>query len=397
VRARRPVAPRPRAQRIAGPVPAQVVVTPPAYVPVAAHARVKPYVGRRRVGPSQPPQQDSPPATGRARLKWPKLARGRAVAPTPAQVAPVPPAYVPQLWRARFKPAILRRRSTPAAPPDQLGILANFRAKLKFPKPTRGRQAQVVPPQTVVTPPSYPPASVRPRLKFARLFRGRQVTPVPPQVAVTPPTYVPQGLRARVRSLRLPRGRTVTPTPPQIVVTPPAYVPQGLRARVRSLRLFRGRTAQPVPPQVAVTPPAYVPGRARQAVLRQATVHRGHAAMPPVAQAPAPLVTRIKLRMARIFRGKVRPVVPPQIIVVPPAYPPQPVRGRRKLFGLRRRRAGVDAAMVAGVHVCETPRPNTGSTPRPSTGTTAHATGTTARPGTGVTLRPDSGQTTDPC
>jgi hypothetical protein len=357
-----------RRGRQTNPVPAQVIVAQSSYIPQLDRARAKLFAARRRAMASTPPVLSDPPGVWqvdlRARLKLPRFGRSRQANPVPAQATVPPPPYVPQTLRARVKALAVRRRQVPAPVLDQAV------------SPQQGRRG---------------------RLKFPRLARGEQATPVPPQVAVTAPTYPPQALRTRLKFLRIWRGRAAAPVPPQIVLTAPTYVPQGLRVRVRSLRLFRGRTAQPVPPQITVAPPAYVANRARQATVRATLARRGHTTTPPVAQARAPLFTRVKLRAVRIFRGKPRPVVPPQVVVVPPAYPPQSVRAKKTLWGIRHRRAPLDGWIVSEAHSCETVRPSTGVTARPTSGTTAYNAATTARPNTGTTARPNTGTTEDPC
>jgi hypothetical protein len=304
---------------------------------------------------------------GRRLLAAPRLPRGRMSTPTRAQVNP--PFPFAEFHQPRRLRGIQHRRAGAWTP-------------------TRGQVNPPLPFNTVKQPK---------RQRGQNLRRGEAFMPVPAQVVVTPPTYPPQSVRTRLRGLRLFRGHAVTPVPAQVTVLPPAYVPQTMRARVRSFRLFRGRSAQVVPAQVTVQPPAFVAGKARQAVIRQAAVRRGHITTPPPAQSAPTLFERIKLRAVRLFRGKPRPVVPAQVILIAPPYPPLTSRARRNQFAARRHRGGVEGWMVPGVHLCVTPRPNTGTTGRPGSGTTAYNTATTSRPGTGITARPNSGTTQDPC
>lgn len=434
-------------------VPAQVVVTPPAFIPAAIRPRPKPATLRRRSS-GQVPADQAPAPQSRVRLKFPKPVRGhtaqptppqitvappayptqglrtrirflrqarpQAVSPVPAQIIITPPAFIPTAIRPRIKPAALRRRTTgqtptgqssapqtrrstvkaaPArrrptavAPPEQPSVWQVIRARLKFPKPARGHNAQPTPPQIVVAPPTYPPQGLRTRIRFVRQARPQAVSPVPAQIIITPPAYVPQGLRARIRSLRLPRSRAATPVPAQVVLTAPAYPPQTGRPHPRLLRYFRGR-ATPPPQTAAIAPPA---ARARQLPARP--VRRARPAIPLARQELPPLFARIKLRAIRLFRGKTRPVVPAQIILVPPPYPLQSVRGKKRLWSLRRRRAGMEGWLVgAAANPCVTPRPSTGTTGRPGSGTTAYLLATTARPSSGTTTRPNTGTTEDPC
>jgi hypothetical protein len=212
--------------------------------------------------------------------------RGEAFVPVPAQVVVTAPAYPPQSVRARVKVALVRRGRAVTPPPAQAVAPLVSRIRVRVVRLVRSRTANVVPPQITVLPPAYPPQALRTRLRGLRLSRGRQATPVPPQVLVQPPAYPPVGLRDRVRGLRLARRGQSTPVPPQAAPVALAWVPLGVRERVRGalarLRRFvmappaqaapsparrttkaaprrKGRVAQVVPPQVVVPPPLYVP------------------------------------------------------------------------------------------------------------------------------------------
>jgi hypothetical protein len=74
-------------------------------------------------------------------------------------------------------------------------------------------------------------------------------------------------------------------------------------------------------------------------------------------------------------------VVPPQVVLLAPPYPPAPSSVRRVLFKARRHRASVDGWMVQGVNECVVIRPFSGVIGR--------VTGDTLRPFSGVTDRPD--------
>jgi len=215
------------------------------------------------------------------------LRRGEAFMPVPAQVVVTPPAYPPSSVRARVKVALGRRARTATPPPAQATPPLVTRIKVRAVRMFRGKTAAVVPPQVTVQPPPYPPQAVRTRLRGLRLNRGHQATPVPPQIVVQPPAYPPVGLRERVRGLRLARPRQSTPVPTQAAPVAPTWVPQSVRARVRGalarLRRFvvappaqatpppaghrttkpvprrKGRAAQVVPPQVVIPPPPYPP------------------------------------------------------------------------------------------------------------------------------------------
>lgn len=266
------------------------------------------------------------------------------------------------------------------------------RRLLAAPRVARTRMAA----PTQIFPTLFVDANQPRRVRGLAPRRGRASLPLPIQAALPPPPLIPSAVRARPKFARAWRGRSAQPTPAQIVTPPPAYVPQGLRARLRSVRLPRGRAVQVVQPQAAVVV-SYVPTKARQATARTATARRGRTALPPAPQATPPLFARVKLRMARLIRGRSRSVVPPQVILIAPPYPPLPTRARHAAFAARRHRAAVDAWMAPGVVSCQLPRPAGGNTGRPGSGSTARPTATTMRPGSGVTLRPDTGNTANPC
>jgi hypothetical protein len=232
------------------PVPPQVVVAAPVFPPRPVRARLKGlrlYRGEMFAPPSD--QLSSARQTQRPRLRLPRIFRGHAATPVPAQVVVTAPAYPVQSVRTRLR---------------GLRIF-------------RGRAATVVPPQIVVTPPSFTPLAVRTRLRFVRLFRGRTVAPVPDQLAAPPAPHLrPRGMAPR-------RGHAAMPVPPQTVIAPPAYPVRPVRSRLKGLRSARGRqAAMPVPPQVVIVPPKM-----------------------------APLFARLKQHAARIFRGESRAVLPP--------------------------------------------------------------------------------------
>lgn len=322
------------------------------------------------------------------------------------------PAFVAQSSRRRTSPAPARprvRASTPVRAqvnPPLVFAFVDPPRRLRGLLPRRGRVVNPIAAQADVLA-SAPPRPVRERLKGLRLFRPDVVMPVPAQVVVAAPAYPPRPVRSRLKGLRLFRPDVVTPVPAQVIVTPPAYPPQSVRTRLRGLRLFRGHAATPVPAQVVVTPGVYVlqTFRARlkppafrrhdnsqpytdQALPAQLDPRprprlrpvRSHITAPPLPQAPAPLFTRVKLRLVKVFRGETRMAAPPQIIIVPPPRVAQATRARRNQFAARRRYGGVEGWMVPGVHSCTTTRPNTG--------TTGRTVSITARPNTGITEDP---------
>lgn len=331
--------------------------------------------------------------------------------------------------------------------------------RLRALAPRRGEAWAPVPPQVVVTAPSFPPRPVRSRLKGLRLFRPEAFNVVPAQVTPLAPAFPPQGLRAKVRGLRLFRGRTSAPVrrqgvppeqerartrpqvrvrgriagPPvaQVTVIVPVYPPQGWRTRLRFLRQQRARIASPVPAQIVVAPPAYPPPAVRTR-LRGLRLFRPRASwpLPGHGQPPAARVPHERPRVPWLRRGHASMPAPPQVAVVPPAYPLRSVRARLK--GLRSHRGhqsampvppqiivvapkiaplftrvklralrlfrGKTVTPVMATCVCETHRPNLGTTGRPGAGITARpGSGVTLRPASGMTFRPDDGTTTPPC
>jgi len=223
-------------------------------------------------------------------LAGPRQLRGGARTATPVRAQVNPPFPVAGIKQPRRLRGQLARRSKSVAPvPPQVVVApptftpASVRARLRFVRIFRGRSATPVPAQVAVVPPSYTPQAVRPRLRWLRPLRSRQATPVAVQAAAVP------GPRLRPRGMFPRRGHAATPVPPQTAVAPPAYPPQGLRTRIRGLKLFRGRRAAPVPPQVVVAPPSYAPQPAR--ARRAAALSRRGRQATPVGPYVAPAVS----------------------------------------------------------------------------------------------------------
>jgi hypothetical protein len=141
----------------------------------------------------------------------------------------------------------------------------------------------------------------------------REATPVRAQVN---PPYPSAGVKhpLRLRGLLPNRPSSVTPVSAQVIVAPPAYPPAGVKrpGRLRALLPRRARTAQPVPAQVVVQPPTFV-SQALRFRVKPYIARRGHVISPPTEQRPAPPLARVKLRLARIFRGEARQIVPAQV------------------------------------------------------------------------------------
>jgi hypothetical protein len=389
----------PRRGETAMPVPAQVVVAAPTFPPSLIRPRLKGLRMFRADAVMPVPTQAAavaptyPPQTLRSRVRGLRLFRPRAAVHVPGQghppVAPQPP---------RFRLCGLRVRGRLALPPatDQFTPTSQ-RPRLRLPRLARGRTVNPTLAQVAVTPPAYPPQSVRTRLRGLRLARGRVAAPVPAQIVVTPPAYPPLPVRTRLRGLRLFRGRAAAPVPPQVAVAPAVFVPLAVRARIRGLRLFRGRAAAPVlghpasgthAPRARPHTPAPRRGHATMPVPAQVVV------APPV-YPPRSVRSRLKgLRSARGHQAAMP--VPPQIVIVPPKI--VPLFSRIKQHAARLFRGGQVRTPVVAICDCETHRPNLGTTARPGMGMTARpSSGITARPGSGVTARPDTGTTSRPC
>jgi hypothetical protein len=329
---------RPRAAQPVIPTAAPVA---PTYPPQAEHSRIRAvWPVRRRAGAPVPAQAAPVPPSphGRVRLAW--LTRRRSASPVPAQVAPAAPTYVAdRIRRLALKAFAWHRPRVADMPIAQAWPPTSGRARLRPPRPSRGRAAQVVPSQIAPTPPTYPPQSARARARVVRPPRGRASTPVPTQAAPAAPTYVPEAFRQALRVIvRLLRGRGQPPVPAQ------AAPPSRGRVKVRPLAPPRRRGVQFIPAQVPPpSPPAYPPTRSRMRVW----------ALRVAAKRPA--------------NG--------WLISVPDECPPPTPRPD----------AGTTVHTVALLT-----RPNGGTTARPGSGTTTYATATTARPGSGVTVRPTS-------
>jgi hypothetical protein len=297
-----------------------------------------------------------PSAPSRHRVPAVPPRRARASSPVPAQAAaPAQPAIVLQFLRIPRRLLASRRRPVQSPPAGQA---------VPPPQPKPGRVRAVAP------------------------RRARAAGPVPAQAAPAPPPIVLGFARIPRRILAL-RRRPASPPPPSQAVPPPT-----LRVRPKPPRPARARAAVP-PPTQTVPPPVSAPRR----VSRPVVPRRPRLATVPPPQTQPPLITRIRVRISRLFRAQARAVPPPQVAPppAPPAWPLQPGRAKKAIWLARRRRAGVDGWMVAGAHSCVTPRPSTGTTPYLTAMTTRPGTGTTTRPGSGTTVRPDTGITDEPC
>lgn len=158
---------RPRRGEVVTPVPAQVVLTPPMFVPQPGRARPRWVWPRRRDLWSPTPTQVPAPLSTRSRrplvrlvrhgrsslapleqtglagmvqrspLRLPLVPRGLAVAPVPAPVVVAPPSYVVGVVRARRRwPALLRRGSVVEWWPQALDV------SCETPRPSTGVTAR---------------------------------------------------------------------------------------------------------------------------------------------------------------------------------------------------------------------------------------------------------------
>lgn len=290
---------------------------------------------------------------------------------TPA--APASPTFVPQSGRPRSRTVPAHRRPSTPIPPDQPGVPAAGRSRIKQPRLLRGHSATPPPAQAALPPAVYPPQGQRSRLKFWRGWRARSTQPVPAQVVV-PPAYVLQSWRSKVRPLRLthPRPEQFIGTqdaPPTVthprmrvprwwrsraaqsvlaqVVPTPAYPPQSWRARIRFARLPRVRSTQVVPGQVA-TPPNWPP-QAWRARLRALRIGRVRPAHQVGTQAIPPQAIRSRVRLYWSIRPHTATSgpVPAQVAPTPPVYPPSTSRSRiRGIRPVRTRSTSVVADQV---------------------------------------------------
>jgi hypothetical protein len=454
-------APMVHAWRARGPVPtAAAAPAAPTFIGQGGRPRPHMVrVARPHAAQLPPPQEMVPELPARPRpTRLARVGRARAAQPVPAQVV-VPPVWVPPAPRQRLRALFARRRPAQMPPPDQVAVLTGARARLRIPRWLRGRPAQFVAPAPVVLAPAFPPQAGRIRQRVASWLRSHPAQPVPVQVTVTPPVWPPQAPHVRARIFRFTHGRTdplvhgqrqppaaqrprprmwrparwrpTGPVPAQVIVTAPTFVPIASRIRPRGLRWWRPRPAAVVPAQVTVAPPAYPPQNTRGR-MRAMTQPRKPAQLPvptqaaPVAPVYPPQAARVRPRVWRWLhwrgvqhvagqllaprpgrsrlrivpawlRGRRRQFIPAQVVIVPPAYPPQATRTRRRMFGLRHKPPTNGWMVGLAPTVCETPRPNGGTTTRPSSGMTSYAAAMTARPSSGTTARPNTGTTEDPC
>lgn len=261
--------------------------------------------------------------------------RGAAVSPSFVQLAAPPaPAYVQDPGRHAARTALPRRGRVASAPPPQFTP----------PAPTRRARAAVQRRRPVLAPPVPPQAVPPPVVARARRswpWRRRPVlaSPVPAQVAApAAPQYPVTAQRPHRTMTGARRATTPTPVPPQAAaVPPPAYPAWVFRTHRVVTGLRRSRAPAPVPPQAtAPAAPVYVPQL--RAVRRLLTApRRGRSVAPPIPQEAAPPRATARRRVfAPLRRSRAVVVVPPQIVVAPPAYPRQPVRHRIVALLLRR-------------------------------------------------------------
>jgi hypothetical protein len=232
------------------PVPSQVVVAAPVFPPRPVRARLKGLRLYREEMFAPPPEQlNNTRQPQRPRLRLPRIFRGRTASPVPAQIVVVPPAYPPQSVRTRLRGLrIFRGRSATVVPAQIVVTPPSFtplavRTRLRFARIFRGRAAAPVPDQLVAPPaPHLRPRGMAPR-------RGHAAMPVPPQIVVTPPAYPVRPVRPRLKGLRGVRGRQAAmPVPAQVVIVPPKMVPLFTRLKQHAARIFRGESRAVLPP-----------------------------------------------------------------------------------------------------------------------------------------------------
>lgn len=431
--------------------PPQVVV-PPAFVAAPVRGRIRfARIWRSRLAHPIATQARSQHQSSRPRLKFLRTVRPHvAIAPIP-QVA-IPPTFVPLPVRGRIKflrsahsrvalvlgghgssipasafrrmriRAVKATRSRIATVP-QIQFVAplvhppqGWRARVRFMRQARGRTAQVVPPQIAIVPAAYVPSALRSRIRFLRWARPRfatvgsghghspavelqrpRVRPmrpargrsavVPPVQVIIPASYIQQPWRLRVKAIRQARAHQVAITPPQLPAAP-KFVAQFQRLRIRMAKVFRRTIVTPTHHQAV----AFSASRSRLAVVRFVAPKRGRGLRGiPSYQAPMPVVSHSRIRPELPWHGRIRNVVPPQIILPNPPLPRQAARTRREIVGLWRRNS--NGAYTAVAPTCGfVPRPNDGTVARPSDGpTTRPGAGYASRPVDGIADRPYDG------
>jgi hypothetical protein len=242
-RRRTPTAPRPPRARMSTPVRAQV--NPP--FPVNGVKQPRP-------------------------LRGLNARRGRTPTPVPAQVVVTPPAYPPAGLRARVKGLRLSRGRAFVPPPEQSPpppVVGKQARGLRGLLGRRSRTTSPVPTQ-VALPPTYPPVGLRARVRGLRPARPRQAVPVPAQATVPAPAWVSVGLRERIRGLRLGRARLSAPVPAQSTPPAPPWVAQTLRARVKAA-FARLRRPTAIPPEQVGPLPAQAHRGGKPATRRRST------------------------------------------------------------------------------------------------------------------------------
>ncbi len=235
------------------PPQSQRQILPKTWRPKATPNATQPPTGPKFNGSYPVPPQ---PRAARAAPRLPRRARG-AAQPLPVQVTVTAPAWIPTADSPRPRLPRVRRRVTPTPLPTVTIWIPQADSSRQFwrGKP-RPRQAQPVPPaQAIVTFPGPLVPQARTSLRIPRYARAkaRQAQPVPAQVVVTVTQLPPQPPRRALRPLLRPRGRATQPVRTAPVVTIQVLPPQpATRRRPWPWRHF-GRGAQFIPAQQAIT------------------------------------------------------------------------------------------------------------------------------------------------
>lgn len=178
---------------------------------------------------------------------------------------------------------------------------------------------------------TYPPPNVRSRRPVPfRIARSRQTVPVRAQV--NPPNPIQEITQPRrVRGLLPRRGQIRQVVPPQF--NPPfPWQEIAQPRRPRGWLLRRGRSVVPVPGQGAPVDEVDQPRRFRGLLLRRGKLAQ---TIPPQFNPPYPWVDLVQPRRLRGLlprRGRQFTPVPAQVVLTPPAYPPQTMRVRTKVL-----------------------------------------------------------------
>lgn len=312
--------------------------------------------------------QDSPLPQAQRRPRLPYRRPGRVVTPVSPQLnptypwaalgrRPVHPRALPRRSRVAAQPlsqdmpfaqasryvrVVLRRSrgAVPLVPAQEVPVLQQAPRRPRAVPRRAGHAVTPVPPQ--LNPP-YPASEIRQQRQPRGLWprRGRQASPVPPQQAALPNPPITFQYTRHQRVLYAVRGRQASPVSPQAAAPVPVLVPQpARRVRLSALVTRRRQAAPPVPLQDTVLSPVHRrPATALGSLRRRGTFVPGQDVVPsagrprrfavpvmlrgrvrqPVASQDSPLLRARHAAVPVVRRsGRMRPPVPPQVVVPAP-------------------------------------------------------------------------------